>query len=95
MDDGQIDSPCILDNSVPSGSLWGHCPAYLTAAIRKYQSRARVPMTISCLWVTGFFLSGVYFLLPPKFGISFHVLTREVVVIFPFSRVLQSDLFAA
>ena len=59
--DGWRDSPCIQHDFDPSNSLWGHCPAYLTAAIRKYQSRARVPMTISCLWVTGFFLSGVYF----------------------------------
>ena len=51
--DGRTDSPCILQDFVPSGSLWGRYPAYLTANIKKCQSRARVPMTISCLWATG------------------------------------------
>ena len=54
--DGQTDSPGILQDFVPSGSLRGRCPAYLTATITKYQSRSRVPMTISCLRATGFFL---------------------------------------
>ena len=52
---GRTDSPCILQDFVPSGTLWGRCPAYLTATIMKCCSRARVPMTISCLWATGFF----------------------------------------
>ena len=51
--DGRTDSPCILQDFVPSGSLRGRCPAYTIATIIKYQSRARVPMTISCLWATG------------------------------------------
>ena len=34
--DGQTDSPCILQDFVPSGSLQGCCPAYLTATIMKY-----------------------------------------------------------
>ena len=38
--------PCILKDC--------RCPAYITATITKYQSRARLPMTISCLWATGF-----------------------------------------
>ena len=54
--DGRTDSPCILQDFVPSGSLRGRCPAYTIATIIKYQSRARVPMTISCLWATGCFL---------------------------------------
>ena len=52
--DGRTDSPCILQDFVPSGTLWGRCPAYTIDTIQKYQSRARVPMTISCLWATGF-----------------------------------------
>ena len=51
--DEQTDSPCILQDFVPSGSLRGRCPAYITSTIKRYQSRARVPMTISCLWATG------------------------------------------
>ena len=51
--DGRTDSPCILQDFVPSGSLRGRCPAYLTANIKKCQSRARVPISISCLWATG------------------------------------------
>ena len=38
--------------------LRSRCPAPITATITKYQSRARVPMTISCLWATGFLFSG-------------------------------------
>ena len=53
--DGRTDYPCILQDFVPSGSLRGRCPAYTIATIIKYQSRARVPMTISCLWATGFY----------------------------------------
>ena len=53
---GQTDSPCILQDFIPSGSLCGHCPAYITlitATIMKYQSRARVLMTMFCFWATG------------------------------------------
>ena len=46
--DGWRDSPCIQHDFDPSNSLWGHCPAYLTTPIWKYQSRVRVPMTIFC-----------------------------------------------
>ena len=41
-------SPCYAERSELV-----RCPAHITATIIKYQSRARVPMTISCLWVTG------------------------------------------
>ena len=51
------DSPCIQKDFVLSGSLWGRCSTYITATIMKYQSKARVPMTISCLWATGFSLT--------------------------------------
>ena len=54
---GCTDSPCkacILQDFAPSGSLWSRCPAYMIAAITKYQSRGRVPMTNSCLWATGY-----------------------------------------
>ena len=51
---GHTDSPCILQDFVSSGSLWSRCPAYMIATITKYQSRARVPMTNSCLWATGY-----------------------------------------
>ena len=51
---GYKDSPCILQDSVSSGALLGGYPAYLTATIITYCSRARVPMTISCLWATGY-----------------------------------------
>ena len=49
---------CLLTSSVKSPcyaerSELVRCPAYITATIIKYQSRARVPMTISCLWVSG------------------------------------------
>ena len=50
---GLTDLPCILLDCVPFGSLSGHCPAYITTTIMKYQSRARVPMPVSCLWGTG------------------------------------------
>ena len=45
--------PCILQDFVPFGTLGGSCPAYITATIEIYQSRASIPMTMSCLWVTG------------------------------------------
>ena len=45
----------ILQDFVSCGSLWGSCPAYITATIKNYQSRARVSMTI-CLWATGFLI---------------------------------------
>ena len=48
------DYPCNLQDFVSSGSLRSRCPAPITATITKYQSRARVPMTISCLWATGY-----------------------------------------
>ena len=48
----------ILQDFVSSGSLRSRCPAPITATITKYQSRARVPMTISCLWATGWALEG-------------------------------------
>ena len=51
--DEPTDSPCILQDIVPSGSLRGRCPAYLTAAMIKCYSRARVPMTILGLLEAG------------------------------------------
>ena len=56
--DGWTDSPCVLQDFVSSGSLRSRCPAPITATITKYQSSARVPMTISCLWATGWALEG-------------------------------------
>ena len=56
--DGWMDiqiSP-VLQDFVSSGSLRSRCPTHITATITKYQSRARVPMTISCLWATGYSL---------------------------------------
>ena len=50
--DRYTDSPCILQDYIPSSSLGGCCPAHIKATITKCQSRARVPMTISCLWAT-------------------------------------------
>ena len=44
---------CILQDFFPCDSLWGRCPACMTATNRKYQRRARAPMTISCLWAAG------------------------------------------
>ena len=44
-----VKSPCYAERSELV-----RCPAYITATITKYQSRARVPMTISCVWATGF-----------------------------------------
>ena len=38
-------------------SLWsssGRCSAQTIATLPKYHSRARVPLTISCLWATGY-----------------------------------------
>ena len=52
--DGRTDSPCILQDFVSSGTLQSRCPAPITATITKYQIRARVTMTISCLWAIGF-----------------------------------------
>ena len=33
----------------------GRCPPHEIVTITKYQNRARLPMTISCLWATGFY----------------------------------------
>ena len=33
--------------------LWGRCPAYFLTVIAMLIGRARVPLTISCLWATG------------------------------------------
>ena len=49
---GLTDSPYILLDCVPFGSLSGHCPAYITATIMKYLSRARVPMTFGQLVIS-------------------------------------------
>ena len=48
--DGRTDSPCVLQDFVPFGSA-----ALLTskADSQKCHSRARVPLTTSCLWATG------------------------------------------
>ena len=59
--DRRTDSPCILQDFVPSSSLQGRCPAYIIAIITKYQSRAGVPMTISCLWGTGSLMAHVQY----------------------------------
>ena len=51
--DGQMYRFCLYSTGLyPSGSLRGCCPAHIKATITKCQSRARVPMTISCLWAT-------------------------------------------
>ena len=60
---GHTDSPYILQDFVYSCSLWSCCPAHTTANATKYQSRARAPMTISCLWATAFF-SFIFHLFP-------------------------------
>ena len=31
------DSPSFLQDFIPPGSLWGRCPAYITATIDKYR----------------------------------------------------------
>ena len=56
-----IQIPPVLQDFIFSGSFRSRCPSSITATITKYQSRARVPMTISCLWPTGF-LCHCYFL---------------------------------
>ena len=53
--DKQIDRqthrfPCILQGIFP---FWIRCPAYFETAIAMLMVRARVPLTIYCLWATG------------------------------------------
>ena len=43
----------ILNHTISLHDAKCRCPAHKTATITKYQSRARVPMTSSCLCATG------------------------------------------
>ena len=54
--DVRTDSPCVLQDFVPL-----RAEALLTykTAKNKPLSRARVPMSISCLWATVFFVVGI------------------------------------